>query len=69
MHLREYCQLLADTQGVVLLPDSVYGYEGGQRVCVGFGRRNMEEALSKLSRAVRALGPCLGRLAVSTSNQ
>ena len=66
-HAREYCKLLADTQGVVLLPDSVYGYEGGHRVCVGFGRNNFEDALSKLSRAVRALGPCLGRLVPSSA--
>ncbi|MCP5105757.1 MAG: aminotransferase class I/II-fold pyridoxal phosphate-dependent enzyme [bacterium] len=44
-----FCIELVNKTGVLLLPGSKYGY-GNSHVRVGFGRKNMPEALSKLSK-------------------
>ncbi len=44
---------LVAEQGVLLLPGRVYGYGGG-RFRLGFGRRNLPEAVARLGRQLRA---------------
>ncbi len=44
---------LVAEQGVLLLPGRVYGYGGG-RFRLGFGRRNLPEAVERLDRQLRA---------------
>jgi aspartate/methionine/tyrosine aminotransferase len=45
--IMQFCQQLVEAQGVMLLPSDVYGYESN---CfrIGFGRKNMPEALARL---------------------
>ena len=43
---------LVAEQGVLLLPGRVYGYGGG-RFRLGFGRRNLPEAVERLDRQLR----------------
>jgi len=47
IHVDEFCKKLVDEKGVMLLPSSVYNYD---KSCarLGFGRKNMPEALAKL---------------------
>jgi len=47
MDATAFCQDLADKKGVMLLPSDVYEY-GNRHFRIGFARRNMPEALSKL---------------------
>jgi aspartate/methionine/tyrosine aminotransferase len=44
---------LVAEQGVLLLPGQVYGYGDG-RFRLGFGRRNLSEAIARLDRQLRA---------------
>ena len=44
---------LVREQGVLLLPGHVYGYGDG-RFRLGFGRRNLPEAVERLDRQLRA---------------
>jgi aspartate/methionine/tyrosine aminotransferase len=44
---REFCQRLVREASVLLLPSSVYDYDG-HHFRLGFGRENMPEALEKL---------------------
>lgn len=43
----KFCKKLVDEKGVMLLPSSVYNYDK-ECVRLGFGRKNMSEALEKL---------------------
>lgn len=45
--ISEFCLDLVEKKGVMLLPASVYDYEGNN-FRIGFGRKNMPEALTKL---------------------
>ena len=45
--ISEFCEDLIQKKGVALLPSDVYSYEGNH-FRVGFGRKNMPEALGKL---------------------
>jgi aspartate/methionine/tyrosine aminotransferase len=49
----DFCKKLIDEKGVMLLPSSVYNYD---KSCVrlGFGRKNMSEALSRLDEFLTA---------------
>jgi aspartate/methionine/tyrosine aminotransferase len=42
-----FCRRVVDESGVMLLPSTVYGY-GDRHVRIGFGRRNLPEALAAL---------------------
>ena len=44
---------LVDQEGVLLLPGSNYGFSGNN-FRIGFGRRNMPEALERLERFMTA---------------
>lgn len=46
-NVTDFCQNLVDNKGVMLLPAKVYDYEENN-FRVGFGRKNMPEALNKL---------------------
>lgn len=56
------CRLLAENHGVLLLPGTVYddpeaeAVPGMGRVRIGFGRRNLPQALEALDAALRGLG-------------
>ncbi len=47
LSVEEFCKKLVDEKGVMLLPSSVYNYDRNF-VRLGFGRKNMPEALAKL---------------------
>jgi aspartate/methionine/tyrosine aminotransferase len=49
----EFSERLVREQGVLLLPGRVYGYGDG-RFRLGFGRRNLPEAVERLDRRLRA---------------
>jgi aspartate/methionine/tyrosine aminotransferase len=49
----DFARALVDEEGVLLLPGSVYGH-AGNHFRIGFGRRNMPEALARLERFARA---------------
>ncbi|HEX6696360.1 MAG TPA: aminotransferase class I/II-fold pyridoxal phosphate-dependent enzyme [Solirubrobacteraceae bacterium] len=49
----DFARALVDEEGVLLLPASVYGHPGNH-FRIGFGRRNMPEALARLERFARA---------------
>jgi aspartate/methionine/tyrosine aminotransferase len=48
----QFCAELVEDEGVLLLPGSVYDYEGNF-FRIGFGRKNMPEALAHLERFVQ----------------
>lgn len=50
-----FCDELVRSEGVLLLPGSVYGHEGNH-VRFGFGRRNLPESLERLERFVARRG-------------
>lgn len=67
MSAGELCRELAEAHGVLLLPSSVYdavpggeGDEGGahmeQRCRIGYGRRDLPEALERLEAAMQTMG-------------
>jgi aspartate/methionine/tyrosine aminotransferase len=47
--IEDFARELVDEEGVLLLPGSVYGHPGNH-FRIGFGRRNMPEALERLER-------------------
>jgi aspartate/methionine/tyrosine aminotransferase len=49
----DFARALVDEESVLLLPGSVYGHPGNH-FRIGFGRRNMPEALARLERFARA---------------
>jgi aspartate/methionine/tyrosine aminotransferase len=49
----DFARALVDEEGVLLLPASVYGHPGNH-FRIGFGRRNMPQALARLERFARA---------------
>jgi aspartate/methionine/tyrosine aminotransferase len=51
----EFCREMVERQGVMLLPARVYDFEGNY-FRVGFGRRNMPEALGRLEELLKAKG-------------
>jgi aspartate/methionine/tyrosine aminotransferase len=50
-----FCQDLVEKKGVLLLPGSVYEYPGNY-FRIGFGRKNMKEALGKLDEYLNTIG-------------
>ena len=48
----EFCVDVVEKQGVVLLPETVYDF-GERNFRLGFGRKNMEEALEKLGKYIK----------------
>lgn len=53
MPIDEFVEKLIESQGVVILPGSVYDYPGNY-FRIGFGRTNMPEALMRLNRFIEA---------------
>lgn len=53
--IEAFAQALVEREGVMLLPGSVYDYQGNH-FRLGLGRRNLPEALERLERFVRARG-------------
>ena len=57
----EFCERLAEEYGVLLLPGSVYSFDGGggitsTRARIGFGRRDLVGGLDRLEAAMTAMG-------------
>ena len=52
LDVEEFCERLAAEAGVLLLPGTIYGHPG-QHFRIGFGRRNLPEALARLERVYR----------------
>jgi aspartate/methionine/tyrosine aminotransferase len=50
-----FCDAIVDKVGVMLLPSSVYGLDGDDRVRLGFGRSNCLECLTVLRKEVRSV--------------
>jgi aspartate/methionine/tyrosine aminotransferase len=50
-----FCQALVEREGVLLLPGDVYDFPGGH-FRLGFGRRNLPEALARLERFLSSSG-------------
>jgi aspartate/methionine/tyrosine aminotransferase len=48
-----FCDRLVAEAGVMLLPGSLYGPAHSSRFRIGFGRRNLPEALARLERAIQ----------------
>ena len=51
--IEDFARELVDEEGVLLLPGAVYGHPGNH-FRIGFGRRNMPEALARLERFASA---------------
>jgi aspartate/methionine/tyrosine aminotransferase len=51
--IEDFARELVDEEDVLLLPRSVYGHPGNH-FRIGFGRRNMPEALARLERFASA---------------
>src|SRR3954465_5821700 len=51
--IEDFARELVDEESVLLLPGSIYGHPGNH-FRIGFGRRNMPEALGRLERFARA---------------
>ena len=45
--VKQFCEDLIEKKGVLLLPSTAYGF-GNKNFRLGFGRKNMPEALKKL---------------------
>jgi aspartate/methionine/tyrosine aminotransferase len=45
---QEFCSDLVEKQGVLLLPGNLYGEQFDKNFRIGFGRKNMPEALARL---------------------
>jgi len=48
----EFCKDLLNKKGVLLLPSSLYDYDN-KHFRIGFGRKNMPEALNKLEEYIK----------------
>jgi aspartate/methionine/tyrosine aminotransferase len=53
---QEFCHQLVDRAGVLLLPGTVYDEAYTQNFRIGFGRKNLPEALAKLEEFVQHVG-------------
>ena len=51
LDVEAFCERLAAEAGVLLLPGGIYGHPG-QHFRIGFGRRNLPEALVRLERFI-----------------
>ena len=51
LDVEDFCDRLAAEAGVLLLPGTTYGHQG-QHFRIGFGRRNLPEALARLERFI-----------------
>ena len=49
----DFARELVDEEGVLILPGSIYQHPGN-RFRIGFGRRNLPEALARLERFASA---------------
>lgn len=55
--VEKFCDMLMEKKGVMMLPASVIGYPGNN-FRLGFGRKNMPEALEKLEDFLNEMGFC-----------
>jgi aspartate/methionine/tyrosine aminotransferase len=53
--VEDFCHRLVTQEGVLLLPGTLYDHPGNL-FRIGFGRRNLEEALVRLGRFLEAEG-------------
>ena len=51
LDVEDFCDRLAAEAGVLLVPGTIYGHQG-QHFRIGFGRRNLPEALARLERFI-----------------
>ncbi|KAK3263865.1 hypothetical protein CYMTET_27360 [Cymbomonas tetramitiformis] len=61
----DFCMHLAETQGIILLPEEALGAEGASanHFRIGFGKSTLMEGLARFSGVIDRLGPNLGQLA------
>ena len=58
-NVESFCEQLVEKAGVMLLPGTLYGDEGNH-FRIGFGRKNMPEALARLEEFMEKLPAATG---------